>query len=736
MIFTIILYYIQGLPIGKGNGKALTIQSDIAYILLNYKDAKMNPEQRRQVNLSFRTLASKIENLPEVKKYPDLVVSYGMGIGRMANVPWLVLYNKKVTLTTQDGIYIVYLFRGDLSGLYLTFNQGVGRTATSAPTKDKLLEVQRIAKLLRPQLSWLHEFGFNLDDNIELRDNGTTGKAYEKSTIAYKYYDQATIPDDAQIESDLKPLLKAYEQYVNKQFEIPGPLETDRTKDFSVEPEAQPAHNSLEALQEFSASINYSAAPFLTFLIDKRYQIPATPSQILEFFGSYNLGDSSRGLFVNPWMKNPYENLNSCTHTVDHFHQPRGYACWKGRDTKKGCNDLTCKYHPNGEKPNSIPCNLSREVIWVRPSIDVQEYAFGKNYLTTIKNDLLKGNRIPLHDLLAVLYNLEKSDITKEDIAKFKEEFHFIDSEVNELFSQPEVKMTPIEPTISIQLNPVYTVKEFSEETGFSEQEIEGWLKILLRKKHLILQGPPGTGKTFIARKLAKLMLSGNRGITEKVQFHPDYCYEDFIQGYFPQTGNGFEFKIRKGIFVRFCNNAESVNDPSVLIVDEINRANLSRVFGELMYLLEYREDKIPLAAGGEPFQIPNNVYIIGTMNTADRSIALVDHALRRRFGFIRLRPQYDVLERFLLKNNITPAMTNSLVSTLKEINRAIDDQNYEVGTSFFMQDASSLRENLPIIWKTEIEPYLEEFFYDQPSKVNQFTWNTLAQNQLKEWTL
>jgi 5-methylcytosine-specific restriction protein B len=204
------------------------------------------------------------------------------------------------------------------------------------------------------------------------------------------------------------------------------------------------------------------------------------------------------------------------------------------------------------------------------------------------------------------------------------------------------------------ELAAAYTVDAFVLETGFGSQRVSTWVKMLKRKQHLIFQGPPGTGKTFVAKRLAKLVVSQTHGFVRIVQFHPDYSYEDFIQGYFPEpSGNSLQFTMKKGLFSLFCKDAEEAgkngkDTPCVLIIDEINRANLSRVFGELMYLLEYREDSIPLAAGGDLFHIPPNVLIIGTMNTADRSIALVDYALRRRFSFVRLKPEYGILEKHL----------------------------------------------------------------------------------------
>jgi hypothetical protein len=279
-----------------------------------------------------------------------------------------------------------------------------------------------------------------------------------------------------------------------------------------------------------------------------------------------------------------------------------------------------------------------------------------------------------------------------------------------------------------------YTVDDFVNETGFERVRVERWLRILQRKKQIIFQGPPGTGKTYVALRLAKLLVSETAGLIQVVQFHPDYSYEDFVQGYFPEPNNGvLQFRLKKGRFLEFCEKAlnQANGNPCVMVIDEINRAKLARVFGELMYLLEYRDREIPLAAGGEPYEIPENVYFVGTMNTADRSIALVDHALRRRFSFIRLQPEYNILASYLKKNNL-PA--ESLVAVLQRINRVINDPNYEVGISFFMKDQAQLKQWLPDIWKTEIEPYLEEYFYDQKEKVESFRWESLAKDDLKDW--
>lgn len=186
--------------------------------------------------------------------------------------------------------------------------------------------------------------------------------------------------------------------------------------------------------------------------------------------------------------------------------------------------------------------------------------------------------------------------------------------------------------------------------------------------------------------------------------------------------GGTLEYSVVPGRFLDFCRKAEG-KGICVLIIDEINRANLARVFGELMYLLEYRDREIPLSVDGKLFKIPENVRIIGTMNTADRSIALVDHALRRRFAFIKLQPDYEILKRYHIKEN-TGFPAGNLIQVLVDLNRTIKDPNYEIGISYFLKP--DLTDHLESIWKMEIEPYLEEYFFDNAKSVEQFRWEKI----------
>jgi len=284
----------------------------------------------------------------------------------------------------------------------------------------------------------------------------------------------------------------------------------------------------------------------------------------------------------------------------------------------------------------------------------------------------------------------------------------------------PEIPVGP-RPKPTNGLNPEYPLSKCSSDTNFTIKELELWVKAIDRKGQAILYGPPGTGKTFLAKHLAKNLIGGGDGFTQIIQFHPEYAYQDFIRGIRPITKDGsLNYKMVQGVFSDFCEAADLAKGKCVLIIDEINRANLARVFGELMYLLEYRAEEVDLP-GGDKFKIPDNVRIIGTMNTADRSIALVDYALRRRFAFIRLQPDYSVLEKFHEESAFD---CGGLIAVLKDLNAQIGDPHYEVGISFFLKE--NLENEIEDIWRMEIEPYLEEYFFDNHSKAEKFNWETV----------
>ena len=259
-----------------------------------------------------------------------------------------------------------------------------------------------------------------------------------------------------------------------------------------------------------------------------------------------------------------------------------------------------------------------------------------------------------------------------------------------------------------------------------SSEDIDTLLK---DKKQVIFQGPPGTGKTYVAQKMAKC-LAGSENRVTLVQFHPSYAYEDFVQGFRPaSTGNGqVGFELRDGPLLRAAERAR--NEPNAdhfLVIDEINRGNIAKVFGELYFLLEYRDEAMSLQYSDNPFSLPANLYIIGTMNTADRSIALVDLALRRRFYFVEFHPD-DEPVKSVLHDWLTvkaPGM-EWVADVVNNVNVKLkDDRHAAIGPSYFMKDGLD-KKAVERIWKHSVVPYIEECLFGDNDKIGEFHLNKL----------
>ena len=275
---------------------------------------------------------------------------------------------------------------------------------------------------------------------------------------------------------------------------------------------------------------------------------------------------------------------------------------------------------------------------------------------------------------------------------------------------------------LAVLANELYMQVDFLEEIN----------ALLKDKKQVIFQGPPGTGKTFVAQELAQ-HLAGLEDRVTLVQFHPSYAYEDFVQGYRPaQMANGQPgFELRDGPLLRVAKQANDYPDVDFfLVIDEINRGNLAKVFGELYFLLEYRDRQITLQYTDAPFSLPKNLYIIGTMNTADRSIALVDLALRRRFYFVEFHPDTPpvkgLLRRYLNDNAPRMGWVADVVDRANNI--LSDDRHAAVGPSYFMKpglDEAGARR----IWKYSVLPYIEERLFGRGNdRLAEFEFDTLCE--------
>jgi predicted RNA-binding protein with PUA-like domain len=274
-----------------------------------------------------------------------------------------------------------------------------------------------------------------------------------------------------------------------------------------------------------------------------------------------------------------------------------------------------------------------------------------------------------------------------------------------------------------------YSLNELARTLLVPEEWLEEVVGQIIQSKQVIFYGPPGTGKTFIGKAIAQCLASKEN--TEIIQFHPSFSYEDFFEGFRPAEKLDGSVSLEKvdGPLKRIAAAARANPDKKyALIIDEINRGNLAKVFGELYFLLEYREEEISLMySKTEKFSLPSNLIFIGTMNTADRSIALVDSAIRRRFKFIHLDPTSEPCSQILtkwLQENKLPSVAGEL---LENLNNALSKYEFSVGPAYFMKDKNQSRDNLQLIWKYSIEPLLEEYFYGEwAEQHNEFSFDKI----------
>ena len=281
-----------------------------------------------------------------------------------------------------------------------------------------------------------------------------------------------------------------------------------------------------------------------------------------------------------------------------------------------------------------------------------------------------------------------------------------------------------------------YTKEDFLNEVYMDEDAYTTLTHLLDKKLNIILQGAPGVGKTFVAKRLA-YSLMGEKDVSRvaMVQFHQSYSYEDFIQGYRPSK-DGFE--LVDGVFYKFCKRAEEDEArPYFFIIDEINRGNLSKILGELMMLIENdkRGEKIKMLYSDEWFSVPKNVHIIGMMNTADRSLALMDYALRRRFAFFDFPPAFESqgFKNYLAEKN-SPKL-NRLITSVLSLNNAIQDdeslgEGFRIGHSYFCNDTEITDSWLKSVVEYEIIPLIKEYWFDEPSKV--LNWSSILRDAIK----
>ncbi|MDA0080877.1 AAA family ATPase [Brachyspira hyodysenteriae] len=353
-----------------------------------------------------------------------------------------------------------------------------------------------------------------------------------------------------------------------------------------------------------------------------------------------------------------------------------------------------------------------------------QFYNFFMNKIAQKNNIEELNNALKASKEYIIYRNLKQSkiiDLCKDLSAKYKSETSFDE------FEYSKNKDEKIDEEEIIQTNDKsdnsYTKDDFLNEVFISEEKYDTICNLLNRKKNIIFQGSPGVGKTFMAKKLAYSIIGeADDDKIKMIQFHESYSYEDFIIGYKPTDKN---FELKNGVFYDFCQKAASdMDNEYFFIIDEINRGNISKIFGELLMLIESdnRDAEIILSYNNESFTVPNNLYIIGMMNTADRSIAVIDYALRRRFCFIDIEPAFEneKFKNYLKNQNVNYNLIDKIIKRFTDLNNIIKKdrtlgKGYTIGHSYFCDKLDN--EEYKNIIEYEIAPTLREYWFDNEDK-------------------
>jgi len=602
------------------------IHDSFLSVLNNYLLAK--EKGLKQSRDLIQPIASEIKKIDTVKNDENLIIKFGAGTGRIAFVPWTAILDKRETTTTRKGVYFVYLFQADMSGLYATIAQGVGKTQTQSPTKAQIVELQKKSELLRPKFANLSKKGFILDNNLDLKDDHSTARAYEKSVIAYKYYKKDSLPSDGQIKNDMFALLEAYNQYVESR---------NNNQSFNFN------HKDFESTTGKKNDARYLHQRFNLL---REVLVKSLPDYLPDFTKSYTSHPYNRG--NQTWKSNAWV----------------GFAHKSFKDRPQDVAQLQVGI--NQTDPLSIDLWLDRHAPKFRSSTAKRNIENNKTaFLSAVKS--IKGYQIGTNPGT----QFKSENITEENLNTFLQAMDRSDTHAYLTRSFSEKEVLSMENNIIDEilenwkiLEPVYQIVAFGGKktvpptlpstpisiTEFQAlvQEEESFADILKSTiahiaagKNIVFYGAPATSKTYLATKICEKICQEYSIDTANSEWN----YFDVVGGLVPD-GNGNTFS--KGVLLKATEKCQATiadnGRPSWLIIDELNRANLDLAFGKIFTQLDlsYRKKSIASIIEDDEekeFFIPFSFRIIATLNTYDKSLLFsMGYAFMRRFAFIPVR--------------------------------------------------------------------------------------------------
>lgn len=630
---------------------------------------------QHEIRSLFEQLKDEVSDLQFIKSNPNLLVKYSYGKGNWAETPWIAILDKRETTTTQKGTYVVILFRSDGDGCHLKLGQGVTEIKELYGSGASAVEeLQRRADQVRAMFPSMLNSEFDQSAQLSNDRRAWRTELYEASTIYSKYYKQNEIPSDESLSKDIGTLVDCYEKYV---------LEDKSNEDLSEGPNRK----------IWAIGLGEGGR-----LWNESYE-----KGIISIGWDY-LGDLSQ-----------YKSQDEVMAKL---------AELRGPDAQSPTNDSLCCYQFTNEISvgDLVIAKVGRKKI-LGGGIVISDYIYDperrehKNirkvkWVTTEEAEL-PGTGGPIKTLT--------------EISRYPTFRELVEAYVSEKTIPEKLVADP------------YSYQDALKDLFLSESDLKSVIDTARIKKNIIIQGPPGVGKTFVSKRLAYLLMGEkDPSRVEFVQFHQSYSYEDFVQGWRPNSGGGFSLK--SGSFYEFCRKARAdLSRPHIFIIDEINRGNLSKIFGELLMLIESDKRGLDSAikltyseSEADRFSVPENVYIVGLMNTADRSLALVDYALRRRFAFFNLAPQFesDKFQSTITANGGSLDLVKKIRNRIGALNQVIANERRDLGPGFLIGHSyfcpsgpiSSDSEWYANIINTEIKPLIEEYWFDSSEKVDALT--------------